>query len=84
MDNLNKEFLVYKSDLLETIDRDNEKLYSKMLILESRLENRIDKVEAKIDKVEAKLDAKLDKLTYTVLFAMLVPIIVQIATKYIH
>lgn len=64
---------MYKSDLLETIDSNNEKLYSKMLIIESRLENKIDKIEA-----------KLDKLTYTVLFAMLVPIIVQIATKYIH
>lgn len=84
LDNLNKEFIVYKSDLLEAIDKNNEKFFikidnvktelrSEMRILETKLESRIDKVEA-----------KLDRLTFTVLFAMFIPIIIQIITKFVH
>lgn len=81
IDNLNKEFIVYKSDMLELVnahsDRAMAKFSAEIKHVENRLESRIDKLEGRIDRLDAKIDNKFDKLFYGIIFAILVPITIQ-------
>jgi hypothetical protein len=71
IDNLGKEFVVYKSDMLELVNAHTDKLMDKFSAEIRHVENRL---EGRIDR----LDSKIDRLFYGIIFAILVPISLQL------
>lgn len=53
MNNLEREFIVYKSDLIEAIHANNKEIIAEMRLIENKISN-----------LEAKVDGKFDKLYY--------------------
>ena len=59
------------------IDKVESKLISKIDSLESKFESRFEKINERFDKMDAKFDAKIDKLTWLIIGAIMVPILLH-------
>lgn len=82
IDNLDKEFIVYKSDMLELVNAHTDKMMSKLSAeirnVEAKFSAEIRHVENRLESRIDRLEVKFDKLLYGIVFAIVVPITMQL------
>lgn len=67
VENLNKEFIVYKSDLLELLHANNKEILTEMRHDSEKLRQELRDETGKLRQEIQKVETRIDKLTYWIL-----------------